>query len=57
MTVVNKQILARKQIKYTKGSTSENKISKKHDFLDMNTPKSTVKNTNIIKLNTTGKKI
>ena len=31
--VANKQILAGKQIKYTKGSTPENKISKKQFFV------------------------
>ena len=60
--VASKQIIAEKQIKYTKGSTSENKISRKHNFLYVNTPKSTGKHPNIIKiehnkkkkLNTTG---
>ena len=60
--VASKQIMAGKQIKYTKGSTPENKISRKHNFLYVNTPKSTGKHPNIIKiehnkkkkLNTTG---
>ena len=60
--VASKQIIAEKQIKYTKGSTSENKISRKHNFLYVNTPKSTGKHPKIIKikhnkkkkLNTTG---
>ena len=47
--VANKQILVGKQIKYTKGSTPENKISEKHNLLYMNTLKSTVKHPNIIK--------
>ena len=47
--VANKQILVGKQIKYTKGSTPENKISEKHNLLYMNTLKSTVKPPNIIK--------
>ena len=32
VTVANKQNLAEKYIKYTKGSTPENKFSKKHNF-------------------------
>ena len=34
-----------KLTKYAKGSTPENKISKKHNFLDINTPKYTSKQT------------
>ena len=45
--VANKQILAGKQIKYTKGYTLGNKISKKHNFLFINTPKGTGKDPNI----------
>ena len=54
--VANKQILAGKQIKYTKGSTPENKISKKHNFLYINTPKCTGKHPNIIKIRRNSKK-
>ena len=54
--VANKQILVGKWIKYTNGSTPENKISKKHNFLYMNTPKSTVKYPNIIKIKHNRKK-
>ena len=48
--VASKQILAGKYIKYPKGSTPENKVSKKHNFLYINTPKSTGKHPNIIKI-------
>ena len=54
--VASKQIIAEKQIKYTKGSTSENKISRKHNFLYVNTPKSTGKHPNIIKIEHNKKK-
>ena len=54
--VANKQILAGKQIKYTKGSTPENKISKKHNFLYINTPKYTGKHLNIRKIKRNSKK-
>ena len=48
--VANKQIFAGKQIKYTKRSTAENKILKNHNFLYINTSKSTGKHPNIIKI-------
>ena len=50
VVVANKQIFAGKQIKYTKGSTPENKISKNHNSLYINTSKSTGKHPNIIKI-------
>ena len=54
--VASKQIMAGKQIKYTKGSTPENEISRKHNFLYVNTPKSTGKHPNIIKIEHNKKK-
>ena len=55
--VANKQILAGKQLKYTKGSTPENETSKKHNFLYINIPKCTGKHPNIIRIKHNRKKI
>ena len=48
VTVANKQFLVGQEIKYTKGSILENKISKKHNFSRKNIPKFTDKHPYII---------